>query len=60
MHRPSSQDVGRCFRSWITLSQEQPHLVECMDAVLRRLGSTARLWRVDRMATTVVLGTGRI
>ena len=38
----------------------QPHLVEGLDAVLRRLGGTARRWRVDRMATVIVPGTGRI
>ena len=35
-------------------------MVEGIDAVLRRLGGTARRWRVDRMATVVVPGTGRI
>ena len=47
------------FRAWITTSQDQPHLVEAIDAVLRRLGGTARRWRVDRMATVIVPGTGR-
>ena len=48
------------FRAWITSSQDQPHLVEGIDAVLRRLGGTARRWRVDRMATVVVPGADRI
>ena len=48
------------FRAWITTSQDQPHLVEAIDAVLRRLGGTARRWRVDRMATVIVPGTGRL
>ena len=48
------------FRAWITSSQDQPHLVEAIDAVLRRLGGTARRWRVDRMATVIVPGTGRL
>ena len=48
------------FRAWITTSQDQPHLVEAIDAVLRRLGGTARRWRVDRMATVIVPGTGRM
>ena len=34
--------------------------MEGIDAVLRRLGGTARRWRVDRMATVIVPGTGRI
>ena len=48
------------FRAWITASQDQPHLVEGLDAVLRRLGGTARRWRVDRMATVIVPGSDRI
>ena len=34
--------------------------MEGIDAVLRRLGGTARRWRVDRMATVVVPGADRI
>ncbi len=48
------------FRAWITSSADQPHLIEGIDAVLRRLGGTARRWRVDQMATVVTPGTGRI
>ena len=48
------------FRAWVTSSQDQPHLVEGLDAVLRRLGGTPRRWRVDRMATVLVPGTDRI
>ena len=48
------------FRAWLSASQDQPHLVEGIDAVLRRFGGTARRWRVDRMATVVVPGTDRI
>ena len=48
------------FRAWLSSSQDQPHLVEGIDAVLRRLGGTARRWRVDRMATVLVVGTDRI
>jgi transposase len=47
------------FRAWITTSTDQPHLIEGIDEVLRRLGGTARRWRVDRMAT-VVNAAGRI
>jgi transposase len=39
---------------------DQAHLVEAMDAVLRRLGGTARHWRVDRMATVIVPGSGDV
>lgn len=48
------------FRAWVSSSQDQAHLVEGIDAVLRRLGGTARRWRVDRMATVLVVGTDRI
>jgi transposase len=39
---------------------DQPHLVEAIDGVLRRLGGTARYWRVDRMATVIVPGTADV
>ena len=48
------------FRAWVSSSQDQAHLIEGLDAVLRRLGGTARRWRVDRMATVLVVGTDRI
>ncbi len=48
------------FRGWVTSRQDQPHLIEGIDAVLRRLGGTARRWRVDRMATVIDPGTGRL
>jgi Mu transposase, C-terminal domain len=41
-------------------SEDQPHLIEAIDGVLRRLGGTARRWRVDRMATVVDPGSGRL
>jgi transposase len=39
---------------------DQPHLVEGMDGVMRRLGGTARRWRVDRMVTVIVPGTADV
>lgn len=48
------------FRAWISSSQDQAHLVEGIDEVLRRFGGTARRWRVDRMATVLVPGTDRL
>ncbi|MGH9242973.1 MAG: hypothetical protein ACRD29_01380, partial [Acidimicrobiales bacterium] len=44
----------------IASSMDQPHLIEAMDGVLRRLGGTARRWRVDRMATVIVPGSGDV
>jgi len=34
------------FRAWVTPGQDQPHLVEGIDEVLRRLGGTPRRWRM--------------
>ena len=48
------------FRAWLSTSQDQAHLVEGLDEVLRRFGGTARRWRVDRMATVLVPGTDRL
>lgn len=48
------------FRAWLSASQDQAHLVEGIDEVLRRFGGTARRWRVDRMATVLVPGTDRV
>jgi transposase len=39
---------------------DQPHLVEAMDAVLRRLGGSTRIWRTDRLATVIVPGTADV
>jgi transposase len=38
-------------------SMDQPHLIEALDGVLRRLGGTARTWRTDRLATVIVPGS---
>jgi transposase len=44
-------------RGVLAESLDQPHLIEAMDAVMRRLGGTARVWRVDRLATVITPGT---
>ena len=41
-------------------SMDQPHLIEAMDAVMRRLGGTARIWRTDRLASVIVPGTKEV
>jgi len=41
-------------------SEDQPHLIEGLDGVLRRLGGVTRLWRFDRMATVCHPGSGRV
>ena len=43
-------------RGVLSESMDQAHLVEAMDAVMRRLGGTARKWRTDRLATVIVPG----
>jgi transposase len=45
-------------RGWLSYSEDQPHLVEGIDEVLRRFGGTPRVWRVDRMATVINPHTG--
>ena len=40
--------------------QDQAHIVEALDAVLRRFGGTARRWRFDRMAGAVDTRTGAV
>lgn len=47
-------------RGWLTYSMDQPHLVEGIDQVLRRVGGTARIWRVDRMATVINPTSGKL
>ena len=47
-------------RGVLSDSMDQPHLVEAMDGVLRRLGGTARKWRTDRLATVIVPGTANV
>jgi len=39
---------------------DQAHLIEAMDAVMRRLGGTARKWRTDRLATVIVPGSAEV
>ena len=43
-------------RGVLAESLDQAHLIEAMDAVMRRLGGTARIWRTDRLATVIVPG----
>lgn len=40
-------------RGVIAETDDQAHLIEGIDGVLRRLGGTARRWRFDRMSTVV-------
>ena len=47
-------------RGVLAPATDQAHLIEAMDGVLRRLGGTARRWRVDRMATVIVPGSADV
>jgi len=47
-------------RGVIAEAMDQPHLIEAMDAVMRRLGGTARAWRTDRLATVIVPGSAKV
>ncbi|MDQ6724882.1 MAG: IS21 family transposase [Actinomycetota bacterium] len=44
-------------RGVLAEAMDQPHLIEAMDAVMRRLGGTTRIWRTDRLATVIVPGS---
>jgi transposase len=50
---------GKC-RAVFAEGEDQAQLVAALDGVLRRLGGTARRWRVDRMATVCDRATGRL
>jgi transposase len=45
------------IRGVLAEKMDQAHLIEAMDAVLRRLGGTAHIWRTDRLATVIVPGS---
>jgi transposase len=47
-------------REVLSESMDQPHLIEAIDGVLRRLGGTARKWRTDRLATVIKPGTADV
>jgi hypothetical protein len=48
------------WRGWIAESVDQPHLIEGLDQVVRRLGGVTRRWRFDRMSTVCHPGSGRL
>ena len=47
-------------RGVLSERMDQAHLISAMDAVLRRLGGTPRIWRTDRLATVIVPGTSNV
>jgi transposase len=48
------------WRAVLAESEDQPHLVEALDQVVRRLGGCTKAWRFDRMATVCHPPTGRL
>src|ERR1700739_1036367 len=51
---------GSRWRGWLAECTDQPHLVEGLDAVARRLGGLTRRWRFDRMSTVAQPQSGRL
>lgn len=48
------------WRAVLAESEDFPHLVQGLDAVVRKLGGTARRWRFDRMATVCYPSSGQV
>jgi transposase len=48
------------WRGVLAEAEDFPHLVETLDAVVRRLGGVTQVWRFDRMATVCLPSSGRI
>lgn len=48
------------WRAVLAESEDQPHLIEALDAVVRRLGGCTKTWRFDRMTTVCHPSSGRI
>jgi transposase len=48
------------WRGYLSVSMDQPHLVDGLDRVSRNLGGVTRSWRFDRMATVCHPDTGKI
>ncbi len=48
------------IRGALAESMDQPHLIEAIDAVLRRLGGTPPVWRTDRLTSVIVPGTADV
>ncbi|MFD0203767.1 MULTISPECIES: helix-turn-helix domain-containing protein [Saccharothrix] len=48
------------WRAVLAEAEDFPHLVEALDALVRKLGGVTRVWRFDRMATVCSPASGRI
>jgi hypothetical protein len=47
-------------RGWLAEKTDQPHLIEGLDQVVRRLGGVTARWRFDRMSTVCHPQSGRL
>jgi transposase len=48
------------WRAYLAERTDQAHLIEGLDAVVRRLGGVTRRWRFDRMSTVCHPASGRL
>jgi transposase len=48
------------WRGVLAESEDQPHLIEALDGVVRRLGGCTLAWRFDRMSTVCDPGSGEV
>lgn len=46
------------WRGVLADAEDFPHLIEALDAVVRRLGGVTEVWRFDRMATVCYPSSG--
>ncbi len=48
------------WRGCLAESKDQPHTIDALDQITRKLGGLTRVWRFDRMATVCHPPTGRV
>ena len=48
------------WRGRLCESKDQPHVIDALDQITRRLGGLSRVWRFDRMATVCHPASGKL
>jgi transposase len=48
------------WRGCLAESKDQPHTIDALDQITRKLGGLTKVWRFDRMATVCYPPTGRV
>ena len=48
------------WRGCLAESKDQPHTIDALDQITRKLGGLTRVWRFDRMATVCYPSSGRV